>query len=34
MSEPGPPRRSFRFKGVLDLLIGLGILALAFVISH
>ena len=26
MSEPDPPRRSFRFKGVLDLLIGLGIL--------
>ena len=34
MSEPDLPRRSFRFKGVLDLLIGLGILALAFVISH
>ena len=34
MSEPGPPNRGFPFKGTLDLLIGLGILALAFVITH
>ena len=34
MSEPEPSGRHFPFKGVLDLLIGLGILALAFVITR
>jgi hypothetical protein len=34
MSEPEPPNRRFPFKGALDLLIGLGILALAFVITR
>jgi hypothetical protein len=32
MSERDP--RHFPFKGILDLLIGLAILALAFVIAH
>ena len=34
MSEPEPPNRGFPFKGTLDLLIGLCILALAFVITR
>ena len=34
MSEPAPPREPFRFKAMLDLLIGLGILTLTFVIAH
>jgi len=34
MSEPGSPNHRFPFKGTLDLLIGLGILALAFVITR
>ena len=34
MSGPSPPRPPFRFKNLLDLLIGLGILTLTFVIAH
>jgi hypothetical protein len=34
MSRPEPTRRPPWLKGILDLLIGFGILLLAFAISH
>jgi hypothetical protein len=34
MTAPEPARRPRRLKGILDLLIGFGILLLAFAISH